>query len=234
MSSSRLPGKVLLPLGRRLVLDHVIDRSSEFSTQVIVCTSTDPEDDPIADHCTARAVVCSRGPLEDVFSRSRESLLDSRATKTVWFARATADCPLISPRLARRLIDAASTGSDLDYVAAPAGQLPRGLSIELVRRSTFLALDSTALDGPEREHVTLRLYEREGEFRCKFVAPPPELCHPQFRLTLDYPEDYELLQRLFEDDDALTAEQAVGRLLAEPQLAEINRGCLQKDPRAGF
>ena len=62
MSSSRLPGKVLLPMGDGLVLDQVIKRAAPFSDQVVVCTSTDPSDQPIEEFCEQRGVVCVRGP----------------------------------------------------------------------------------------------------------------------------------------------------------------------------
>lgn len=229
LSSSRLPGKSLLPLGRKTVLDQVIDRAAVFSAQVVVCTSTDASDDRIAAHCEGRGVTCVRGPLDDVFSRFRLALGDRRVLRTEWFARVTADCPLLSIPLAHESL--AACEEDLDYVAVDPATLPRGLAIELVRRSAFEAIDATSLDGPEREHVTPRFYERAGRYRCRTLGPTAALRRPDLRLTLDYPEDYALLERLFEEGDDVTAERAVLRLADDPQLRALNAGCEQRRVR---
>jgi spore coat polysaccharide biosynthesis protein SpsF len=229
VSSSRLPGKILMKLGNSTVLDHVIHRAQEFSSQVVVCTSVDPSDDPIEAHCARQKVLCIRGSLEDVFSRFRLALLDPRVEATAWFARITGDCPLLSIPLAKALI--ACISEHVDYVSVDHDTLPRGLAIELIRRSVFESIPPGSLDEPEREHVTLCLYEQPGRYRCHRAATPQALAHPDLRLTLDYREDYELLQRLFRDDETVTAEQALERLLSEPRLRSINAGRLQKDPR---
>ncbi len=226
LSSSRLPGKSLLPLGGKTVLDHVIDRAAPFSAQVVVCTSTDASDDRIARHCEARGVTCVRGPLDDVFARFRVALADRRVLRTAWFARVTGDCPLLSIPLAHESL--AARAPDLDYVSVDHGTLPRGLAIELVRRSAFEAIDASSLDGPEREHVTPRFYEQPGRYRCRALPAPPALRRPDLRLTLDYPEDYALLERLFEEGDDLSAERAVLRLAGDAYLRTLNAACEQR------
>ena len=65
-----------------------------------------------------------------------------------------------------------------------------------MRREPFEAIDPTTLDPSEKEHVTLRLYEQPGRYRCIEVEPPESLAAPEFRLTLDYEEDYQLLKHL--------------------------------------
>ncbi len=230
MSSSRLPGKGLLPLGDGLVLDQVVCRAAAFSSQVVVCTSTDPSDDPIRDHCQKIGTPCVRGELDDVFARFRTALLDPGVEETTWFARITADCPLISVPLARDVIDAALADPATDYACVHLGRTPRGLPIELVRRETFLTLDPASLDAPQREHVTPVFYENPERYRCVRIDPPVAMQHPELRLTLDYPEDYEVLQHLFEEP-GVTAESAVARLLADPELYWINAHCEQRSVR---
>ncbi len=228
-SSTRLPGKVLRPLGGRPVLAHVVARAGEFARQVVVCTSTGADDDAVEAACAELDTLCVRGPLEDVFARFRLALADPRVLPTPWFARVTADCPLLSSALARHLL--AHTAPDLDLVAVRNEDVTRGLPVELVRRSTFEAIDPATLDGPQREHVTLGLYEDPERYRVRFVEVPAPQHHPELRLTLDHPEDYELLRRLFEDDPEVTGEAAVARLLREPELAAINRTLPQKPVR---
>ncbi len=225
MSSSRLPGKVLLPLGGKPVLSHVIAACEAFTSQIVVCTSVDASDDPIASFCNSHGTICSRGPLEDVFSRFRGALADPRVKDAEFFARVTADSPMLSATLGRVL--AAQLGPALDYVRPTPGTTPLGVGLEIVNRATFQAIDPLSLDGPEREHVTLRLYERSGRYRCRDVDPPPELWAPEYRLTLDFPEDYALLKRVH----ALTPEQAIEALRQDPALAAINASCVQHSAR---
>ncbi len=229
MSSSRLPGKVLKPMGGKAVLAQVIERGQGFATQVVVCTSVDPTDDPIEKFCIENAVVCVRGSLLDVFSRFRKTLLDERVLNTPWFARITADCPLLSDAFARTLCSYISP--ELDYIRADSEALPLGVTVELINRASFMAIDEGSLDPPEREHVTLRLYETADRYRIKIVPPPDTLRAPQFRLTLDYEDDYKLFLRLFDKKTALTTEEAVKILRADPEMAAINQGCMQKKAR---
>jgi spore coat polysaccharide biosynthesis protein SpsF len=227
MSSGRLPGKVLLPLGDGTVLDQVVRRAAAFSSQVVVCTSQDASDDPLEAHCARTGTLCVRGALHDVFLRFRDALLDARVEKGEWFARITADCPLVSVPLARRLLEAAEADPELDYVCEHLDRLPRGLAIEVVRRDTFLSIPPESLDDPQSEHVTLVLYENPQRYRCLRLTPPAPLRHPELRLTLDYPDDYALLRRLYEEPE-VTAESAVARLLADPALRGINAHCDQR------
>jgi spore coat polysaccharide biosynthesis protein SpsF len=230
MSSSRLPGKVLLPMGDGLVLDQVIKRAAPFSDQVVVCTSTDPSDQPIEEFCEQRGVVCVRGPLDDVFERYQMALADPRVCSSDWFARVTGDCPLLSTDLARHLIE--NIGASDDYVCVHHDGLPRGLTAEFINSETFLQIDQGLLDGPDREHVTLHLYEHRERYECCFIEPPLQLRHPGLRLTLDYEEDYMLLQRLFDGAPDITAEQAIARLNSEPELRRQNAHCVQKAARS--
>jgi len=229
MGSSRLPGKVLLPLGGRSVLEHVVRRARGFAEQVVVCTSELETDDAVAAHCAEIGYVCVRGASENVFQRFRKTLADRRVLDTPWFARVTADCPLLSTALAKRLV--ASMEPGFDVVAVRDGDVARGLPVEIVRRASFEAIDHTELDAPQREHVTLCFYEQPERYACRFVEVPQAIRHPELRLTLDYPEDHELLRRLLEADPDLTAEQAVEELLRKPELAAINHQRKQKAPR---
>ncbi len=229
MSSSRLPGKVLMPLGDGLVLDQVINRSAPFSTQVVVCTSVDPSDDAIEEFCADRDVVCVRGPLDDVFLRYRQTLNDNRVRNSTWFARVTGDCPLLSTALAEFIIE--HINPDDDYACVTHDGLPRGLTAEFIKTRSFLNIDHAALDPPAREHVTLHLYENPERYRCRFLDPPVTLRHPELRLTLDYDEDYDLLKALFEDTSHITAEQAIARLNTDANLRALNAHCVQKAAR---
>jgi spore coat polysaccharide biosynthesis protein SpsF len=219
MSSSRLPGKSLLALGDDVVLGHVVRRTSVFASTVVVCTSADRSDDAIALFCSARGIPCVRGPLDDVLGRYVMALGDRRVPHSEWLWRVTADCPLVSPRLAQQVIAAAD--DDVDFVGVDQSLVPSGISAELVRRDALLCAAVEASARREREHVTLYLYEHPETFTCRRVAPPPELGHSSLRLTLDTREDYARLWCLFAGDPALDAERAIAAL-ASPA---VDGGC---------
>lgn len=98
MGSSRLPGKVLLDIAGKPMLQHVIERTRRARTldAVVVATSSDPSDDPIASFCADMDVPCSRGSLHDVLDRYYQAAKEHNAGGIV---RITADCPMIDPDL---------------------------------------------------------------------------------------------------------------------------------------
>ena len=230
LSSSRLPGKVLLPMGKKTVLDQVLQRALEFSDQVVVCTSTNADDDPIEAHCVKQGVVCVRGPLDDVFARFRMALEHPRVEESEFFARITADSPLLSVEIANVLTR--HLGPKVDYLRADYASIPLGTGMEFVRTNAFLAIDPESLDSPEREHVTLRFYETAGRYRVVEVQAPEELARPDLRLTLDYPEDYELLTRLFGELDDPSTSDVIALLEERPSWVALNASCGQRPARS--
>jgi len=216
MSSSRLPGKVLRPLGGAPVLAHVCRAAAAFDAQPVVCTSDLASDDPIVEFCQDNQIVCVRGPLDDVLERFRLALMDARVVESEWFFRVTADCPLLSATLAQALWEAKEDGDA--FLGVEQDQLPYGLSAELIARKPFLEMARKELGPSEREHVTMHMYKNPAEYRCRRLSPPAALQHPSLRLTLDYPEDYALLASLFERDPGLTAEGAIAALQEHPAL----------------
>ena len=98
MSSARLPGKVMLKLGDKIVLEHVTSRVklAKSINQVVVATSTDASDDVISQWCEENQVDCYRGSLTDVLDRYVQAATHFNADYVV---RITADCPLIDPHI---------------------------------------------------------------------------------------------------------------------------------------
>lgn len=196
MGSSRLPGKVLKPLGRRAVLDHVVTRvrAAERINEIVVATSDLPGDDAIADHCAARGWTCVRGSETDVLSRYAKA---ARATDADIVVRVTSDCPLFSPRILDDML-AAFDPSSMDYMSTnwPERSFPVGLDCEMMRADALLGIADTATDPYDREHVTAHFYRNPDRFRlaghqCR--APLADL-----RITLDTSEDYDRLVALLD------------------------------------
>lgn len=221
LSSTRLPGKVLLRLGGKSVLERVLDCARAYCDEVVVATSSDASDDDVQRECRRLDVACVRGSLGDVFSRFVQVLALPQYRQSEWFYRITADCPLQSRLLARELFFARSADSDYLYFADD--ELPRGMAPELVRRAAFDCVDVTELTTDERQHVTLPFYRAGSRYRARKLIVPADFAHPELRLTLDYAEDAALFEALFALDAQMTSEQAVRHLLADPALAALNQ-----------
>jgi spore coat polysaccharide biosynthesis protein SpsF len=163
MSSTRLPGKSLAPLGDDVVLGYVVRALSRVqrSTGVTVTTSTDSSDDPIAEWCHQRGVNCFRGSLNDVAGRALAAAEEVGAES---FVRISGDSPLIDPSLVDHAISL-FRHADCDVATNVFPRtFPRGQSVEVILRSALAAAYSGGLSSIEREHVTTALYERPESY----------------------------------------------------------------------
>lgn len=232
IGSTRFPGKVLKLLSGQPVLFHVVDRCrrSRRADFVAVATTDKSEDDVIAALCAQWNTPYFRGSSEDVLSRFYHAALQLRAESIV---RITADCPLIAPELIDECI-AVFEGSGADY-ASNVISLPRrlmhGLDVEVF---SFKALSRahTQAARDDREHVTT--YIRRNPLREFKIVPvlAAEIYTRPLRLTLDYPEDLSLLEKVYEalwrTDSPVKTSSAISFLLEHPAVASLNGQCAQK------
>ncbi|MDQ0089901.1 spore coat polysaccharide biosynthesis protein SpsF [Paenibacillus anaericanus] len=228
MGSSRLPGKVLMPLGTSCVLDYVVTRCNKIQGvhQVIVATSILEQDDAIEDWCKLNNVNCFRGSEEDVLKRYYDCAKKYKAENVL---RVTADCPFVDYELASAMIEAMIVKpSDILLYE---GELPRGLAIEII---SFDALEKVNYLGKEirhREHVTYFAYENKELFSSVSINVPKHLNHPQLRITLDTQEDYLVCQAIaeaFPDDILVSSSDVIEYLLKSPEISKINAHIEQK------
>lgn len=198
MSSSRLPGKVLMRCGRGTFLGQQIQRieSAQVFDEVVVLTSSDSSDDPIVQFCDSFGIAYFRGNLSNVFNRFQSYLLNHRGRFT-HFARFTADCPFVCSDIAKQLVKLALENGE-DYLSNTLyPTFPDGMDIEIVRISAFLKLLDINLSSYEYEHVTPGLYLRPVEFSLGNLVTKPNLSN--YRWTLDEPRDSDFLSRVASD-----------------------------------
>jgi spore coat polysaccharide biosynthesis protein SpsF len=193
MSSRRFPGKVLVPFKGRAILDHVLTvvESVVGVPRVIVATSVEPSDDPIATFANARDTRVVRGDLANVLARYRDA---AQTVDAEWILRVSADSPMLDPDVLRRVIAAADDGSDVVTTTRPR-TFPRGRNAELIRRSALMSADAARASADEQEHVTPYFYNRPATFRIRNV----ESGHPEWAaasLAVDTPEDLAYLEGL--------------------------------------
>lgn len=191
-SSSRFPGKVLAPFLGRPIIRHVVERLSQAvpRDRIVVATSTDASDDPLAAYATGLGVAVFRGPLENVFLRFRESL---SSFPCGWFFRVCADSPLLDPSLVNRMLS--ERARDVDLVTnIQRRTFPRGQSLELVNSATFAEIDPGTLSEEEQEHATKVFYTHPERYRIvNIVSANPKLAEQS--LAVDTIEDLRRLEQ---------------------------------------
>lgn len=229
--SSRLPGKVLLPLGGRPVLGWVVRAAQEAGVdEVVVATSTAPGDDVVADLAHELGVEVVRGSELDVLQRFVRAAEQTGADAVV---RLTADCPLLDPALIRGVVAAWRADPSLDYVATTLVRtLPRGLDVELVSREALNRADREAVDH-HRVHVTSWLYAGPELHRTLGLVVQPD--SHDLRVTLDTPEDAALLEAVAAElgDRAPAWRDLVTVLRERPDLTALNATVAQKSLEEG-
>ena len=191
MGSTRLPGKVLADLAGAPMLQRQLERVRRATSvdRVVVATSTDDTDRPIAELCKSLDVPCFRGDLNDVLARFLGAIDEFDPEVVV---RITADCPLISPLVIDSIVHSFFE-SDCDYLSNTLEPtFPDGVDVEVVRVSALRALAQLDTDTPEREHVTLGIYRRPEQFVVRNFTGDPDLS--DLRWTVDSPEDLEFVR----------------------------------------
>jgi spore coat polysaccharide biosynthesis protein SpsF len=212
MTSTRLPGKVMAPLLGEPMIARQIERlrRSRRIDDLLVATSAEPSDDPLAAWCDAAGVALYRGDLHDVLGRFCGALRLYPAARTV--LRLTADCPLADWTVIDALVDR-HLAEDADYSSNVLTErtFQHGLDAEVMRSQALFAAEAEATDPYEREHVTPFIYRRPERFRLASLTRTPSYAH--LRWTVDLPEDLafvrEVYERLYPANPAFSSDDVV-------------------------
>lgn len=196
MGSTRLPGKVLLKAAGKTLLEHLVERLQGASRlgAVIVATSTEPRDEPVAALCSARGYDIFRGNEGDVLDRYYRAACFFHLDVVV---RITADCPLIDPEIVDRMIDfflEHPEQYDLVTNRHPI-TFPDGLDVDVMPFTSLAVAWEKATTPFQREHTIP--YFWEAGMRVLNVEHSDRLVD-RHRWTLDYWEDYQLIKAIFE------------------------------------
>jgi spore coat polysaccharide biosynthesis protein SpsF len=205
MGSTRMPGKVLKELMGYPLLGHIYERLSSCHQirQTVVATSNQSQDQAIVDFCNDQGIPVFQGSENDVLDRF---FYVSCKYKPQHIIRVTADCPLIDPNLVGKVITK-YLNEDLDYcsIATGAGSyqdqgkgaFPDGLDCEIFRFSALEEAWTLAQTSLQREHVTPYIWQQEKKFKLGKLYCPYD--YGDYRLTVDYPEDFALVEKIYQD-----------------------------------
>lgn len=233
MGSTRLPGKVLKKIGDLPMLWHVYERTNcaSFLNKIVVVTSTESQDNVIADFCADHDIQYYRGSETDVLDRYYQTASNIDADTVV---RLTADCPFLDPATVNRVVRAYQESS-AEYVTNTFEYTyPDGLDVEVFGVPTLKTAWEEASTSEEREHVTTWI-RNSGTVDTENVRNPIDIETYEFaksdtipRWSVDYPEDLEFVRkvytRLTNRGHWLFGQSSILELLEKnPQLCCINR-----------
>ena len=196
MSSSRLPGKVLAPVLGEPMIGRQIERVGRARSidRLVVATSDDPSDDPLAAYVERLGAPVFRGSLQDVLGRFTAAADAFGPAEHI--VRLTADCPLTDPTVIDACV-ALHLETGADYTTN--GQqrtYPVGLDVEALPAAALATADREASDPYDREHVTAFLYRRPERFKLAHLRQAVD--RSALRWTVDHPADLEFVRRVYE------------------------------------
>jgi len=230
MTSSRLPGKILMKLGDETVLHYVIRRcqQSRRIVEVVLATTDERADDPVVEFAKSMGIRCYRGSRNDVLDRYVKTAVAVAADPVI---RITSDCPFIEPTVIDQVVEAFETsGADFVYTSG----FPRGTGdAELL---TFAALQrSLEATRPEddyyREHVITYPWRHPEQFSHRIVEAEQKFKEADYRLCIDEKDDLDAMSQIAEHfaprfDFSLT--EILAFLADHLEIAALNRHVAQK------
>lgn len=234
MTSKRLPGKVLKDVSGRPMLAQQVRRlrKCEAADAIVIATTENRADDPVADLARDLGIACFRGSEQDVLGRYVGAAREARADVVV---RVTADCPLIDPGVVDRVIRELTDHShECDYASNVLSRTyPRGLDTEAFFFDALLRAGRLARSPQAREHVTLVIVRDFREaFLCRSVEQEGD--NSSHRWTVDTEADLEFVRTVYEEmqlgSEVLPYCDILAFLRGRPDIVQINAGIETWDP----
>ncbi|MEM2674801.1 MAG: NTP transferase domain-containing protein [Candidatus Hadarchaeales archaeon] len=222
MKSTRLPRKALLEIEGKPAIVHLIERmkAAKRPDIVVLCTSTHPDDEVLVETAKSCGIEAFRGSPEDKLDRY---LSAAKRYGVEFFVNVDGDDILCDPELVDRTIEEYNkTGADcIFWRNLPVGAAPIGIKVK--------ALEKVCEMKDEKDtEVWGGYFTDSGLFRVEYLEPDEDLKHPEFRMTLDYPEDFEffkvVFKHLYRPGAIFSLRDIVEFLKRHPEVVAINRG----------
>jgi len=234
LSSKRLPKKVLLKVLERPLLDLMIERLKKisFAEDIIVATTTNKNDDEIANLAKNSGVKFFRGSENDVLGRVVGA---AKENKTDIIVQITGDNPLVDKEVVENIIKYYTTNQDkYDFVSNDVGiyndtfkqEFPMGLNTKVFSSSLLSDIEKITNNPVDREHVPNYILKNYNKYRVKNFKAENKYCRPDLRFTLDYLEDFKVIKSIYENlykkNKNFTAIDIFNFLDKNPKIKKIN------------
>lgn len=233
MKSERLPKKAIAEVEGKPLIEHIIERlkTVKVPRSVVLCTSTHPEDEMLVDMAKKNGINWFRGSEDDVLDRFIKAAETEGADTIV---RTTGDNPLTDPiYIDKTVTHHLNTGAEYTFVEG----LPTGTECEVISVDALKKCRRMAHNPKLSEYMTL-YFRDSGIFRTSQVMAEPDVCRPQYRLTVDTPEDLKLIrkiyQRLYAGERVFSLSEVVKLLDENPNLRAINAHLRPKQVKMYF
>ena len=231
MTSSRLPGKVLLQVLGKPMLHHLINRLKSVPSidEIVLATTTNATDDVLVEFALKEKVRVYRGSELNVMARVIGAAEASGADVIV---EITGDCPIIDPDIVSQTIQM-FLHHDAAYVSnSHIRSYPDGMDAQVFRLDTLKRSAAKTNDPLDYEHVSLHIRNHPEIFPRVDLVAPPSLWWPELGLTLDEEADYQLLKNIIEtlgpDKPLFSCHDVIQLLKKNPDWLDINRAVLRK------
>jgi len=223
MGSSRLPGKVLMPMPfgtQQTILGRICDSLLPLGGKIIVATSKLEENNAIEDYCREKEIECFRGSEKDVFSRFYK-IQEKHKFSNIF--RFTADNPFVDQNKLLQFYNSFLT-AELDYAYSKG--MPLGMNFEVMCGEAILSMGKMNLSDADKEHVTMGI-RRSDKFKKKEIKIAES---KDYRLTVDSAADYLLSSTIFQvlGDSQPSLQNIESTFQQYSWLFSVNEGLLQK------
>lgn len=231
MTSSRLPGKPLMQVLGKSMLEILVSRlqTSPSIAEIILATTVNAADEPLVAEAARIGIGCYRGSEEDVMQRVIDAA-DSAGANIV--VEITGDCPLIDPQIVEQCIrifrenDAAYVGN------AHVRSYPDGMDVQVFGLDTLKKSAAMTQDTLDHEHVTLHIRNNPHAFPPINIVAPPVLHWPDLGLTLDELGDFHLLEKIIEQlypsDPCFSCQEIIALIRRNPDWLRLNEAVIRK------
>lgn len=221
MGSTRLPGKVLMKIQGKTILEHIIERlkKSKLIDQIIIATSDEKDDIKIVDLAKNIGIDYFQGSEQDVLNRYFQAAENFNADIII---RVTADNPLTDPYIIDTMLEEhIKKCSDYTFVKGlPVGICAEVFSMDSLKKSNLLGTESH-----HREHVNEFILENSGLFKINILKASSEMFRPNLRLTVDTWDDFKAMERIFNE---LNRDGGIISTVDVIELFDKNPGCLDE------
>jgi spore coat polysaccharide biosynthesis protein SpsF len=228
MGSTRLPGKVMLPLAGKPLIIRMQERLSlsRYAGKIIIATTDDESDDQLFRLCKQNNLNIFRGHSLDLLDRHYRAAKKFNADVVI---KIPSDCPLIDPEIIDKVIQYYISNRDkFDFVSnLHPPTYPDGNDVEIMSIKVLEDAWINAKKDFEREHTTPYIWENPDKFRIGNVVWETGLDYSMtHRFTIDYNEDYEFIKRiydeLYEDNKRFRLKDILALLEKKPEIKKIN------------
>lgn len=233
MTSSRLPGKVIMDFCGKPNLQHIVERlkRSKYIDEVVVATTINKEDNPIIELCEKIGCKYYRGSEEDVLMRVLEA---AKSVNGDYIVEITGDCPVIDWRHVDYLIELFFQG-EYDYASNVLKRtFPRGFDTQIFPVKILEEVNKITKNPVDHEHVSIYIYTHPEKYRLLNWEAEEEMNHPELEITLDTKEDYEFIKQIYKilypKNPYFSAQDVVELLIKHPEMIKKIENTHRKDP----